>query len=117
MQTEAWAIGLVILATMVGSFGPILLKKAASKIELSIKALSKNCNLILGFVLYGLATLLFIPALRGGELSVLYPLTSISYIWVSLLSMWFLREKMNALKWLGILFVIAGVVLISSQGA
>jgi len=31
MATELWAIGLVIFATVIGSFGPILLKKASKK--------------------------------------------------------------------------------------
>lgn len=111
MATELWAIGLVILGTVVGAFGPILLKKASCELTLSIKSLL-NKNLLGGIALYGMATIVFIPALRGGELSVLYPFVALTYIWVSLLSVRFLKEKMNTQKWLGIAMIIVGVSLI-----
>jgi len=63
---------------------------------------------------YGLATLIYIPALRGGDLSVLYPIISLSFVAVSLLSVWLLKERMNLLKWIGIVLIIAGVSLIGA---
>lgn len=112
MTTQLWAIGLVILATLVGAFGPILLKKASAKSLSKISSLTTNYHLFGGVALYGLGTVLFIPALKGGDLSVLYPFVALTYIWVSLLSVKFLNEKMNKFKWLGILLIIVGVSLI-----
>ena len=112
MPTELWAIGLVISATLVGAFGPILLKKASAKKLSNIKSLISNYPLFGGVGLYGLGTILFIPALKGGDLSILYPFVSVSYIWVSLLSVKFLGEKMNLIKWLGIALIIVGVSFI-----
>ena len=112
MATQLWAILLVISATLVGAFGPILLKKASEKKLSSIKALSANYHLFGGIALYALGTLLFIPALKGGDLSVLYPFVSLSYIWVSLLSVKFLGERMNKLKWMGIGLIVLGVAFI-----
>ena len=112
MATELWAIGLVILATLIGALGPIYMKKGAKKFRLDIKALLHNWELILGIGFYGLSTIAFIPALRGGELSVLYPFVSLSYVWVSLLSIKILNEKMNKFKWLGIALIIIGVSFI-----
>jgi uncharacterized membrane protein len=63
-------------------------------------------------LLYGISTIFFILALRIGELSVVYPLTSITYIFITILSVYFLKEKMNQYKWLGILFIIVGVILV-----
>lgn len=112
MTTQLWAIGLVIMATLVGAFGPILLKKASSKRLSKISSLITNYHLFGGVALYGIGTLLFIPALKGGELSVLYPFVALAYIWVSLLSVKFLGEKMNKLKWIGIALIIVGVTFI-----
>ena len=112
METQLWAIGLVLLASFLGSFGPILLKKASGKISFNPLKLIKNYYLILGFLSYGLGTILFIPALKGGELSVLYPLVATVYIWVSIWSVKILKEKMNKYKWLGVLLVIIGVAFI-----
>jgi uncharacterized membrane protein len=112
MKTELWAIGLVVLATIIGSLGPIFMKKGSKRFKLKFELLIHNYELIAGIFFYGIATLLFIPALRGGELSVLYPLVSLSYVWVSLLSIKMLNEKMNKFKWLGVLLIIIGVSFI-----
>lgn len=112
MPTQLWAIGLVFSATLIGAFGPILLKKASSRRLSNLKSLSTNYHLFGGVALYAIGTLLFIPSLKGGDLSVLYPFVSLSYIWVSLLSVKFLDEKMNKLKWAGIALIIIGVSFI-----
>lgn len=112
MATQLWAIGLVVLATLIGAFGPILLKKASAKHLSRLSSLATNYHLFGGVALYAIGTMLFIPALKGGDLSVLYPFVAVNYIWVSLLSVKFLGEKMNRLKWLGILLIIVGVTFI-----
>jgi len=112
MVTHLWAIGLVILAATLGSFGPIYLKKSSEDFSLNLKKLIKNRNLIIGLSFYAVGTVLFIPALRGGELSVLYPLVATTYIWVSLLSVKLLKERMNMFKWLGIFITIVGITFI-----
>ena len=110
MATQLWAIGLVFIATIFGSFGPIFFKKGSK--EFKLRTIYKNYNFILGIAFYAVGTLLFIPALKGGELSVLYPFVSLSYIWVSLLSVKIIGEKMNKFKWIGILLIIIGVIFI-----
>jgi len=112
MPAELWAIGLVISATLVGAFGPILLKKASAKKLSKISSLISNYHLFGGVALYAIGTMLFIPALKGGDLSILYPFVALTYIWVSLLSVKFLGEKMNSIKWFGIAFIIIGVSFI-----
>jgi drug/metabolite transporter (DMT)-like permease len=112
MATTLASVGLVILATLIGAFGPILLKKASEKKFSQIKALLTNYHLHAGVFLYVLGTILFIFALRGGELSVLYPFVSLTYVWVCVLSMRFLGEKMNAQKWGGVGLIILGVSFI-----
>mgnify|MGYP002639502239 CR=1 FL=1 len=112
MTTELWAIGLVLLATSLGSFGPLFLKKASGKLTLNLKSIFLNYHLIIGLIFYAIGTVLFIPALKGGELSVLYPIVALAYVWVSLISVKFLGEKMTQLKWMGIVLILMGVTLI-----
>ena len=110
MGTQLWAIGLVILGTVIAALAPILWKKASK--EFSGIKVYINWKFIAGVILYGLGTVAFIPALKGGELSVLYPFVSLSYVWVSLLSIKFLKEKMTLLRWIGIGLIILGVSFI-----
>lgn len=120
MATELWAIGLVILATMVGAGGPILLKKASSRLERAaftnistfISATAGNIPLVIGILIYALSFVIYTIALQGADLSVLYPLVSLSYVWVSLLSIRFLHERMNSIKWVGVVLIVSGAVLV-----
>ena len=112
MTTQLWAVGLVVFATLLGAMGPILLKKGAKDFNLNPLKQIKNYNMLGGIAVYALATIFFIPALKGGELSVLYPLVSVAYIWTTLLAMLVLKEKMNLMKWMGIAIIILGVSLI-----
>ena len=106
------SIVLVLVATTIGSFGPIFLKKASADFKFHPKHLVKNKYLWIGLIFYGLGTMLFIPALRGGELSVLYPLVALAYVLVSFWSQLWLGERMNKLKWTGVALILLGVALI-----
>lgn len=112
MTTPPWTFASVILASLIGSFGAILFKKAAKDLSFSMNELIKNKNLLLGVVLYGISTVFFVIPLKYGELSVLYPFVATTYIWTSLLSIKYLNERMNVWKWIGVALIIAGVTLI-----
>jgi len=112
MATSLFSILLVLLGTLVGAMGPILLKKGSEKKLSEIKSLMTNYHLLGGVLLYVIGTILFILALRGGELSVLYPFVSVTYVWVCILSMKLLGEKMNMTKWAGVGLIILGVSFI-----
>jgi uncharacterized membrane protein len=116
MATQPWAIATVLFATIIGSFGALYFKIGSETVSINVKKLIKNYKLVLGFVFYGISSIFFIIALTGGELSVLYPLCAASYIWVCLLSIKFLNEKMNTLKWLGIIIIIIGITFIGFGG-
>ncbi|RLI85512.1 MAG: hypothetical protein DRO76_05380 [Candidatus Altiarchaeales archaeon] len=113
MKTDKKAIVLVLFSTLLTSVGQIFLKLGSIRLSLDILSQITNYALILGFICYALGAFILIIALRYGELTVLYPLYATSYVWVSLLSpRLFPTDSMNPLKWLGILVIIAGIILI-----
>ena len=112
MKTEFWAMGLVVSGTIVGSFAPLLLKVGMLNKKVTIKNLLLNIKIISGIFLYFISSLFFVVALKGGELSVLYPLVSFGYIWVTINSRVFLKEKITIYKMIGIIFIFLGIVLI-----
>jgi len=75
-------------------------------------ALLGNYQLLLGYTAHSCNALLLILALRDGELSLLFPIISLSYVWVALLSMYFFHDQMNLWKGVGIALVIGGVALL-----
>ena len=103
---------LVLISTIFAALGALYLKKGSSKFGFNINLLMKNRYLLLGVVLYFASSLFFIPALKFGDLSLLYPFTSLSYVWTILLSIRFLKEKMNRFKWIAIILIVIGVSLI-----
>jgi len=107
------AIVLVLLSTTLTSAGQLFFKFGADK--LSLENLLSNYLLFIGIILYIVALVIFILALKNNELSLLYPLYATSYIWVSLLSMFFLNETMNLFKWLGIFLIIMGVSFVAKK--
>jgi uncharacterized membrane protein len=109
MKTKPFAIALVLLCTVLTSIGQIFLKKGSSSISFDFLALITNGELAIGLVLYAVAAILLIAALKNGELSIIYPFIATSYIWVSLLSVQLLSETMNTLSWAGIALIIIGV--------
>jgi drug/metabolite transporter (DMT)-like permease len=111
-MAEAWAVFLVLLAAFVGAFGSIYLKKASHRLEFSIRGLIGNSDLIKGAVFYGSSTVIYVIGIKGGELSVLFPLVSTGYIWVCFLSRRYLGERMTRLRWAGIGCIVVGVTLI-----
>lgn len=112
METQLWAVGLVVFGCVISAFGALYLKLGSASISFNLKSFLFNRKLMLGVFLYGLSAVFFIAGLKGGELSVLYPVVSTGYIWICLLSARYLKEEMTRLKWLGILFIIIGVSLI-----
>jgi len=113
MKTHLWAIGLILLCTIMTSSAQIFYKIGSAKLSLDIFALITNFPLIAGLILYALGSVLLILALKGGEVTVLIPIIATSYIWVSLLSVSFLGEVMNTYKWLGVGTILIGVLFVS----
>ena len=103
---------LTAFATLIGSVGALSLKFASRYVHRNPLMVLKRPILYVGILFYGISALIFVFALKFGDLSALYPVAALSYIWISLLSIKFLKEKMNDIKWFGILLILIGVVLI-----
>ena len=75
-----------------------------------------NFSLISGYALYGVNTLLLVLALKEGELSMLYPIIALTYVWVTLLSYTLLSEPPNVYKNIGIATIVIGVGVLGRGG-
>jgi multidrug transporter EmrE-like cation transporter len=88
------------------------LGSASAQLPLIAWKILSNLPLFGGLCLYGMSTGLLVLALRYGELSVLYPIIALTYVWVSLLSVTLLGESMNPYKALGLAIIVCGVTIL-----
>jgi drug/metabolite transporter (DMT)-like permease len=114
--TARQSIALVFFCTLLGAAAQILFKKGSAHFSLNLLDAVTNVPLIAGLALYGGFTLLMVLALRKGELSMLYPIISLTYVWVTLLSYTLLGEKPNLFKNVGIAVIVIGVAVLGRGG-
>ena len=107
-------MALIFACTILGAAAQILMKMGAnhSVDHPGIAGLLNNYALLAGYTLYGLTTVLMVLAFQHGELGVLYPILSLSYVWVAVLSKFVFHEGLNAYKLIGIATIIVGVAIL-----
>ncbi len=113
-------IGLVVICTALGAAGQILIKMGADRLVRptlwsTFLGFFTIPPLFAGYSLYALMTVLFIFALKDGELSILYPIISLTYVWVAGLSYWFFHDTLNWAKLAGIVIIVTGVAVLGKD--
>lgn len=116
MKTTVSSIFLVLGASFVGSFGAVFLKAGAGSVRLNLRSLVFNPRLALGVALFVGSSVFYLLGLRQGELSVLYPLVSLGYVWTLIWSRLFFGEPFTRNKLLGLSLILLGIMLIGVGG-
>ena len=68
---------------------------------------------LVGFVLYGAATLVWIRVLSEHELSLVYPLISLSYAISLIVGRWLFDDELNLTRIVGVVFIVVGAGVVS----
>jgi multidrug transporter EmrE-like cation transporter len=114
--SQRQSMGLVFLCTLFNIGAQYLIKTSTVSMQaITLEALLVNVPLWAGLCLYGISTGLLVLALRDGELSLLYPVISLSYVWVTILSVLVFHESLNFFKLGGIVIICAGVALLGME--
>ena len=131
------ALWMVVAFTLLASIAQVLIKTGANalnqispgaldtvtlgsvhfQLSATIVAGITSLPLMGGLALYGIGAAMMVLALRHGELSVLYPVISLSYVWVAILSVVVFHEHMNPFRTAGIAVIIAGVAILGRSGS
>ncbi|MDQ2840040.1 MAG: hypothetical protein M3Y72_03180 [Acidobacteriota bacterium] len=115
--------------TLIGAFAQMLMKQGTAQLgaHITLADLAKepslfvrfclgvitNVKLFIGYLCYGVNVFLMALALKGRELSRLYPIIALTYVWVTILSLYYLPdEHMNFFKSIGIAFIVIGVSIL-----
>lgn len=112
METPVSSILWVLSASFVGSFGAVLLKAGAIRLERNWASLFLNWRLGAGVCVYIISSLLFVRGIANGELSLLYPLVALGYVWTMFWSRLFFGEPLTKIKFVGLFVILAGVAML-----
>jgi len=113
MKTKVWAVALVLTSTLLNTIAQISFKYASSEFGLSFNGILLNWPLWSGLGLYSLSAVLLIVSFRGGELSVLDPLQSCSFIWTPLGAFLIVNEIITIPNVIGIAVIVSGIMLMA----
>lgn len=120
---------LVFSCTVIGALAQILVKQGTTQLGAHVTlgdvlrhpnlflsfcaGVITNVRLFIGYCMYGVNTFLMALALKGRELSRLYPIIALTYVWVTILSLFVLPdEHLNFFRALGIAFIVGGVSIL-----
>lgn len=117
------AIYLILISILFVASGQLLLKKGVmdageldfGNLTQTIPKLLTSPLLLLGIAIFVSSSVLWLIALSRTELSYAYPLLSIGYALVAVLSWLFFDEKLGVLRIAGIGVIIIGISLMSME--
>jgi drug/metabolite transporter (DMT)-like permease len=106
------------------STGVVLLKKGITAIgevkQMNVpeilrvaKAGVTNVNILLGVLFEAMFFASLLILMARSDISFLWPLTGLSFVFATFAAMWFLHEKVSPMRWAGVVFIMLGAALIS----
>jgi drug/metabolite transporter (DMT)-like permease len=112
---------IVVACTLMGAAAQVLIKLGAAQLThagliATFVSIFTVPTLFLGYCLYGVFAVLMVYALRHGELSILYPVIALTFVWVSILSAIIFHEVMSPMKIAGIAVIVCGVAVLGWGG-
>jgi multidrug transporter EmrE-like cation transporter len=114
--TPLSSILLVLLASLIGSFGAVFLKLGAAHLSRGFRYIV-NWQLAFGIFLFLGSSVPFVMGIKHGELSVLYPMVSLGYVWTLFWSKLFFNEPITRGKLGALAMILAGIVCIGVGGS
>lgn len=115
-------ISFALLSVLLGAVGQVILKVGANRlgeISLSFSTFFKDLihiikvpQIILGVIFFSISFLLWIKVLTKNELSYSYPIVSLNYIIIMVMSFFLFHEAITLKKMIGTGLIVLGVWII-----
>jgi len=101
---------MLVVCVLAISIGQILFKVAAgTNAHGSFLMKLMQPSLLLALFIYGAATVFWIWLLQTVPLNVAYPYMALAFLFVPLMSLFFLGEKVELSTWIGSVLIVIGV--------
>ncbi len=110
MSIRLIGVCLVAVCAVIEACGQVFLKNAAAA---STKAQSmQRLWLAAGIACFAIEAVVWSYVLRMLEVSVAYPMSSLSFVAVTVLSLLILKERVSKERWVGVFLIIGGTALV-----
>lgn len=103
--------GIYLLSVFVSSVSQILLKKSAQETHKNYLAEYLDIRVIVAYGMFFGATLITVFALKVVPVSLGTVLESAGYLFVTVLGVIFLKEKVSRRKWIGLTITVIGILI------
>ena len=90
-----------------------LFEAVRDRLERNFKSLLTNWRLFAGVATYLSSFIVYTAGIRNGELTVLYPMVSLGYVWTLLWSRIFFKEPLTRGKFMGLGMILAGIFVLN----
>jgi len=107
------SILLVFMASFIGSLGMAYLKMGSALLTRSVMSFL-NPKLLVGVGLFVFSSIFYAWGIKGkdAQLSVLYPMVALGYVWGLLWARLFFKEAMTRYKIAGLALILLGVCFV-----
>ena len=115
---------ILIIGLVFESTGVVLLKKGmtqigevralnVSEVSRAVRAGITNPQILLGVFFEALFFVCLLILMGKSQISFLWPLTGLSFVFATLAAIWFLHERVSSVRWAGVILIMIGAALIS----
>lgn len=114
----------LVIDILMGSIAQILLKVGMKNNNINmgfgnilqnLVRIYLNKFVIMGSIIYGTSMILWIAVLSKIELSYAYPMVSMNFVIVAILSKILFKEHVSRTRWISIIIIVFGVALLSAS--
>jgi drug/metabolite transporter (DMT)-like permease len=106
------AAGVVLLKKGITQIGN-LKQVSAEEIVRVTKAGITNSNVLLGVLFEALFFASLLILMAQSDISFLWPMTGLSFVFATFAAMWFLHERVSPIRWGGVVLIMIGAALIT----
>ncbi len=115
---------ILIVGLVFESTGVVLLKKGmgqigdmnginATEVIRVVKSGATNPQILMGVFFEALFFVCLLVLMSKSDISFLWPLTGLSFVFATFAAIWFLGEKVSAVRWAGVILIVLGAAFIS----
>ena len=104
--------GIVLLKKGMNRLGQVTTVNISEAIRV-VKAAVTNSHILFGIFFEALFFICLLILMSESDISFLWPLTALSFVFSTMAAIFFLHERVTPLRWVGVVFIMLGAAFIT----